>query len=411
METLRRKLSPVIGPLVRKTSQALTGISFWLTYKYGLWFVYAARANDIFVVSYPKAGTTVLQMMLYQIFTDGSMNIPHIDAVAPWFESAVKQGPRFLDALASPRIFKSHRTIADLPRRARCIYIVRNPKDTCVSYYHHLTSLHGQNSAVPDFVQTFLYGKVPWGSWFRHARKCFSYIHHPRVLFVTYDEIVTDLPSLVDRVTGFLSMDLAPAKRQLIIERCGIEFMRKHNAKFDPRYVGLRMERTPFIRKGISGDWSNLLPPALARIIDSKASDTVRKFPGIASDDVTRFLGREQTVSQGAIYMPVDYSCGDRLLVDENDAVTGVYLARFRDTGLLQDQVVSLGLRLPDQAWIRIESAKVGAQDAAESSGTAFTFVSVKPDVVSRLQQFRMQLQHSLQPDAHESEADPISAV
>ena len=45
-----------------------------------------AAPDDIFVVTYPRSGTTWTQMILYQLTTDGRMDFAHITQVCPWFE-------------------------------------------------------------------------------------------------------------------------------------------------------------------------------------------------------------------------------------------------------------------------------------------------------------------------------------
>src|SRR5206468_68583 len=41
---------------------------------------YSPRPDDLFIVSFPKSGTTLLQMILYQMTTAGEMDFPHIDS-------------------------------------------------------------------------------------------------------------------------------------------------------------------------------------------------------------------------------------------------------------------------------------------------------------------------------------------
>ena len=47
------------------------------------------RSDDIYVATYMKSGTTLLQMILYQLFTDGNMDFDHIYDVSPWLEHAI----------------------------------------------------------------------------------------------------------------------------------------------------------------------------------------------------------------------------------------------------------------------------------------------------------------------------------
>jgi hypothetical protein len=333
-----------------------------LHYRCALAFSYEARPDDIFVVSYPKAGTTVMQMMLYQLSTPGDMSIPHIDAVAPWFEAAIVKGPPFLDRIPSPRIFKTHRTIADLPRNARCIYVVRNVKDSCVSYFHHLTSLHGVIPALPHFVRGFIKGKVKWGSWYRHIRTCFRYVNEDRVLLVNYDDLCADLPTVVDRVSTFCGFEPSEQKRAEVIQRCSFNFMKQHNVKFDPRFAGIRIDRTDFIRKGISGDWVSALSPQLASLLDEQLAITIRKLGKSQDSDIFRFLASGQSSLRGTVHSQIMPENGDRFLTPSKTGgeIEGLFLARADRETLKPGDRVRIRLKVqtvPD--WIVVDVAEV----------------------------------------------------
>ncbi len=95
----------------------------------GALFVFEPRDDDIYVVSYPRSGTTVLQMLLYQLISNGSMAFDHICQVSPFVERSLLRG-RDLGQLPSPRILKTHlsyETIPDWP--GKYIYVVRDGKD------------------------------------------------------------------------------------------------------------------------------------------------------------------------------------------------------------------------------------------------------------------------------------------
>jgi hypothetical protein len=44
---------------------------------------FVPRPDDIFIVTYPRSGTTWMQMILYQLTTDGDMTFAHIEQVCP----------------------------------------------------------------------------------------------------------------------------------------------------------------------------------------------------------------------------------------------------------------------------------------------------------------------------------------
>lgn len=67
---------------------------------------------------------------------------------------------------ASPRFIKTHLPFDLLPRQIRTgekkpkiIYVARNPKDTCISYFHHCQVIEGYRGNFPDFCRLFLADK------------------------------------------------------------------------------------------------------------------------------------------------------------------------------------------------------------------------------------------------------------
>ena len=47
---------------------------------------FGERDDDIYITTYPKSGTTVMQVILYQLTTKGDMGFKHIYDVSPWIE-------------------------------------------------------------------------------------------------------------------------------------------------------------------------------------------------------------------------------------------------------------------------------------------------------------------------------------
>jgi len=75
---------------------------------------FVPRPDDVFIVTYPRSGTTWMQMILYQLTTDGDMDFPHIYEYCPWFERSSRSALGF-EARPSPRLFKSHLTYGKIP--------------------------------------------------------------------------------------------------------------------------------------------------------------------------------------------------------------------------------------------------------------------------------------------------------
>jgi len=331
-------------------------------------------------------------MMLYQLTTDGDMEILHIDNVAPWFERSLARGPQFLEGLRSPRIFKTHLSIDRLPTTSRCIYIVRNPKDTCISYYHHLTSLSNLDLSLPQFVAAFLEGKLAWGSWFEHLHRSMRMLNPDRVLFLNYDDLINDLPGVVDRVARFCGIYLDARKRDDVISRCSFDFMKRYNLKFDPRFASARRDRTEFIRKGRCGDWINELSPQLAATIDEALFKTVPSIGFSEGGNEFSFLQSGTSNIRGTVQLQLQGVDGVVLLQkhSDNHSSSGMFLPDVSFTaseyhGLAVGDSVRLKLGIGNRTCI-IEEAKVLQLQRQGRPGVYFGFLRVERDQIETLE-------------------------
>ena len=69
-----------------------------------------------------------------------------------------------------PGVIKVHLPYHLTPRsdKAKYIYVTRNPKDCCVSYFHHMKSIpgHGFNGTFDEFFEFFINGNIDYGDYF-----------------------------------------------------------------------------------------------------------------------------------------------------------------------------------------------------------------------------------------------------
>ena len=98
---------------------------------------FVPRPSDVFVATYSKSGTTLLQQIVHGLRTKGDMDFRDISEVVPWIEVAHDLG-QDLDAeqKAEPRAFKTHFDGDSLPKGGRVVYVVREPISALVSFYH-----------------------------------------------------------------------------------------------------------------------------------------------------------------------------------------------------------------------------------------------------------------------------------
>ena len=230
---------------------------------------YPIHPRDIFIVTYPKSGTTWMQMILYQLTSDGNMRFGHILQKSPFWEEMMWGGkvPRRLTA---PGVFKTHlsyKTMGKYP--CKYIYIVRDGKDVAVSYYHHYLNLMGFRGSFNDFFFTiFLKGGYQDCNWFEHVRDWYRNDMGLDILYVKYEDMKTDLRGVINRVMEFCGIQVDEANLRRVVERSGFAFMKTHEDKFDPATEYLYQRGIipgKFLRKGESGGWQEYFDDIHAR--------------------------------------------------------------------------------------------------------------------------------------------------
>jgi hypothetical protein len=268
-------ISGVLGPLIGLMALG-KGTADYLKLRY---VDFRPRPDDIFIATYPRSGTTWMQMLLYQMTSDGSMDFEHISEVCPWFERSIVS-ERDLNALASPRVFKTHLRHYLLPGRpCRYIYVVRDGKDVAVSYFHFYCSHFGFTKGLPEFFNMFLRGKVQGGSWFTHVSGWWAHREDPNVLFLHYEDLIGDLEGSIRTIAGFCGLALQADDMPRILNRAGFAFMKQHESKFDHINEVLweqGMRQRSFLRSGTVGEGAKGLSPTEQALFDQQLDKKLR---------------------------------------------------------------------------------------------------------------------------------------
>ena len=208
------------------------------------------RKDDVYIVTYMKSGTTLLQMVVYQLLTDGDMDFGHIYDVSPWIEYAAVIG-QSLHMLPSPRVLKSHLEYKDFPKvKGKIIYGIRNGMDVAVSMFHHYNDLELSGLKWEQFYDRVFMKK----SWFRHVHAWKQNKRKLDVFYVRYEDLTKNMRKTVEDLAAFLGVKLTEETLQRVLERCSFGYMKLNQEKFGghkPKQD--RRKYDQFIRKGESG--------------------------------------------------------------------------------------------------------------------------------------------------------------
>ena len=89
----------------------------------------------------------------------------------------------------------------------KVIYISRNPKDVCVSYFHHMTDvishMYEYQGTFDQFVELFMHGKLEFGSYFNHLKSAWKLRTHPNMKFIWYEDMKNDSIKKITEITEF----------------------------------------------------------------------------------------------------------------------------------------------------------------------------------------------------------------
>lgn len=258
---------------------------------------YKPQRGDVFIVSYPKCGTTWMQHIIYNILADATVTENKLDYITrmPFLErqgaDAAVYGPK-------PGALKTHLQYGKNPYSpdAKYIYITRNPYDCCVSFYYHTKNIpdyNFQNGTFDEFFEMFIEGKVDFGDYFDHLTSWFEHRNDPNILFLTYEDLKRDTKCWVIKIARFMGPEYSERLEQdesflnQVLDRCSLDSMKNDinsirrvpfediSASFNLEGVNPRLHKglkacnafwkSPmtgnFVRKGIVGDWRNHFSP------------------------------------------------------------------------------------------------------------------------------------------------------
>ena len=152
------------------------------------------------------------------------------------------------------------------------IAVMRDPRDAAASRLHHAArtydpqALDRETTLWTEVVQSSAKG---WMNAYERSRN-FSRDNPERILFVRYEDLVAEPVVHFERVFDFLKVATEPGEVEAIAWQSRFE-------AFSGRKPGVE-DRSSFYRKGITGDWRNVLDDASEAAIRAVCADGMRAF-------------------------------------------------------------------------------------------------------------------------------------
>ena len=232
--------------------------------------------NDVFLVSYPKSGNTWIRFILANLIKNSEDEL--ID-----FHTAINYIPEIgvhnevITMLQSPRLLKSHHTYDE--KYPKVIYIIRDPRDVYVSYYHYLAKSLPENTTFSDFIRMKNLHPCKWHehvfSWLEKTNVAL-FLKYEDILENPYDEILK-IVNLLNEVGGF---NLQIDRIEHAIEKSSLSEMKRLEEKNGRPFKSeeAKQRASKFVRKGIKGDWKNHFSDLDQQYLIEEAGDLMKRF-------------------------------------------------------------------------------------------------------------------------------------
>ena len=239
---------------------------------------YQPTAQDIFVVTQMKCGTTWMQQIVYEILNHGNGDLSdqghnHLYAVSPWIEAVdgVSMGKAPLIGKNRRRLIKTHLPAQLCPydEKARYIYVTRDPVSCFASIADFYQLMAGPLSPPrSEMLDWFLSEEMWWGPWPLHAAGWWDRSkRQDNILFLHFEEMKKDLKGIIRRVAEFLGEQLSEDEVRKVEAKSAFHYMKANEDLFEMSPPNLHSVCGTYFKSGRTDRAKDLSPEEAGRIM------------------------------------------------------------------------------------------------------------------------------------------------
>ena len=251
------------------------------------------RPDDVYILTFPKSGTTWTQELVWLLKNDCNFEqaktVP-LDRRFPFMDlpalldfnkkelPPLLQGDllKMVEDMPSPRFIKSHLHFCllpeDLMEKSKVVTCLRNPKDTVVSYYHHMKIIKGPwySGDFPSYFDLFMDNLVLYSPYFEYVKEAWRRRNHPNVCLLFFEDMKKDLATSVKKVAKFFGKGVTDENVAKLVDHLSFKKMKNNQAvnKEDEMGKMIMTDEGHFMRKGEVGDWKNYFTDKMNKRMD-----------------------------------------------------------------------------------------------------------------------------------------------
>ncbi|MFL4470560.1 sulfotransferase domain-containing protein [Tateyamaria armeniaca] len=248
------------------------------------WDMVDIRADDVFVVTPPKCGTTWMQTIIALLFSGDPEVETELSVKMPWVDIRIREMSEVaarLDAMQHRRSMKSHTPMDGVPLhdRAHYICVFRHPLDAHFSYRKHVRNIPMPWFDVwypeddPDGItfRRFLDGgaegfdtdAMPLAHILQHYKAAAAVADRPNVSLFHYADMTRDLAGTFARLADVLGISHSDSVMHQLVQAASFDNMKANAERFAPSGgKGFMKSDSDFFHSGTSGKWRGALSDA-----------------------------------------------------------------------------------------------------------------------------------------------------
>lgn len=217
---------------------------------------YTCHEDDICLVAYPKSGNNFLlfliAVLLYQKKIDWATKGEMVQNVLS----------EPIETLPSPHLVWSHESYS--PSYPKVIYLVRDPRDIAVSYYHHHLKYTGEKMPFDAFFERWMKGSIWPGKWDVNVASWLDNQEKVKngFLLIKYEDLLQNTSKEAHRIISFLNLTRTEQEVDEAVNWASFDNMKKLETKQkihldgDSEFVDRKL---PFLREGQANKWKSIL--------------------------------------------------------------------------------------------------------------------------------------------------------
>lgn len=267
------------------------------------WNAFVPRDDDVVISTSIKSGTTWMQAILWHLLVPPAER-GRLHRDSPWLETTIVRPEAMLAHLEKQRhrrFIKSHLALDGLPFHddVRYIVVARDARDVFMSLWNHHANLtylawrrmvaranrFGCHLERPRDVHAFWREWITrgWFAWEHEGYPYWGNLHHTatwwrqrnrdNVLFVHFNDLLSDLPGEIRRVVDFLDIEASRDQVDEVAAAVTFDNMRRSAGRWlSGIQVVFKGGASTFVHKGTNGRWRGVLGAEDLDLYDRAAS-------------------------------------------------------------------------------------------------------------------------------------------